>query len=115
MRTGRELVALKTLNEHIDAIHFSPDGTRVVTSSPGKIRMWDAATGVELLALPTPLNLLFAGFSADGSRLGAWIWDGSFSWLSFNHRLQTWDATPINRAIKQPSIPQAVPVMDVVK
>jgi WD40 repeat protein len=60
------------------AAAFSPDSTRVVTASEDEtIRMWDAATGQELLRLPHPgpefrgprYHPIRLGFSLDGRHL----------------------------------------------
>jgi WD40 repeat protein len=38
---------------HVTALAFSPDGSRLVTAgSDHSVRVWDAETGQELLALP---------------------------------------------------------------
>ena len=65
---------------------FSPDGSRIVTSSVDKTaRIWDAATGGEIAVLDGHTgHLKFAAFSPDGSRVvtasedeTARIWDVS--------------------------------------
>jgi serine/threonine protein kinase/WD40 repeat protein len=76
---------------------LSPDGRRLISSSwvmwrqdRGEIKMWDAASGRELLHLPIRGNGAFA-FSPDGRRLHCISGprDGA------EVELQTWDATPL--------------------
>ncbi len=81
---GRERTRLRGHTGPILAAAFSPDGTRIVTSSrDATIKLWDA-DGRELMTLPTdgrePVHLRF---SADGARLVAaddaaniLIWEG---------------------------------------
>jgi WD40 repeat protein len=63
---------------------WSPDGTRVATSSQdGSVRVWDAASGYELLVIDAhPEGLGYLAWSPDGTRLvttgrndPALIWD----------------------------------------
>jgi WD40 repeat protein len=61
---------------------FSPDGRRVLTSSAdGTARVWDAASGSQLISLHPPGRISGAAFSSDGRRIvastekGAVIWD----------------------------------------
>jgi WD40 repeat protein/DNA-binding SARP family transcriptional activator len=63
---------------------FSPDGTRIATASrEGTAKVWDAATGEELLTLPRHTSIVLAvAFSPDGTRLAtaspdymARVWD----------------------------------------
>jgi WD40 repeat protein len=86
---------LRTLPAHAGAVRglaFSPDGRRLASASfdslraTGEVKLWDADTGQELLALPGQLAV---AFSADGRRLAApaagrlrdvqdiLVWDGS--------------------------------------
>ena len=60
----------------IASIAFSPDGRRLASSARGEIRLWDCATGIELLTL-TQEFLRLAGcgeleFNPDGSRIACW-------------------------------------------
>jgi WD40 repeat protein len=61
-------------------VAFSPDGKRFVTAGgkeqrpdlPGELKVWDAATGQELLDLPGHTTLVCGlSFSADGRRLAS--------------------------------------------
>ena len=52
----------------VRSVQFSPDGTRILTSSSNKtVRLWDARTGKPLGALPEPGKIvLFNGTSSAG-------------------------------------------------
>jgi len=82
--TGKELLVLRGHNGmDIASAYFSPDGKRIVTASGGfycrppwshgsdrTVRVWDATTGKELLAIAdvgTAINC--AVFSPDGTRI----------------------------------------------
>jgi WD40 repeat protein len=56
---------------------FSPDGTRIVTGSTDQTaRVWDAASGRELLALRGHKGgVRSAAFSPDGARIVTASWD----------------------------------------
>jgi WD40 repeat protein len=61
------------LSGHIDDVwdaQWSPDGRRIGTTSyGGTARIWDAATGEELLALEHPAPARFFNWSPDGRRI----------------------------------------------
>ena len=50
---------------------WSPDGTRLATSFGGSIKVWDAATGDELLTIGTLLKVTDIAYSPDGARIAA--------------------------------------------
>lgn len=60
-------------------VTFSPDGTRIATAgSDGTARIWDAATGVEIMRLTGHENQVSGvAFSPDGGMLATTGWDGS--------------------------------------
>jgi WD40 repeat protein len=63
-------VAVLVHGDRIDRAALSPDGTLAVTTGrDGSARIWDAATGEIVLALPHDAPLLDARFSPDGSQL----------------------------------------------
>src|SRR5262245_10331089 len=70
---------------YVLSVAFSPDGKRLATVSVNAtVKLWDAATGQELLTLNTNQGqILEVAFSPDGKRLATWS-DGSFVGL--------WDA-----------------------
>ena len=70
--------ALRTLKGHttpVRSVAFSPDGTRLATSSAdNEVKVWHAASGQELRTLQGPS----VAFSPDGMQPGAGErgWDG---------------------------------------
>jgi WD40 repeat protein/DNA-binding SARP family transcriptional activator len=82
-----ELHILQTIPAHdsaVTGVAFSPDGTRIATSSADKTaKVWDAATGKLLLTLKTDVDVWDVTFSPDGKRLATSgftdviIWDAS--------------------------------------
>ncbi len=65
---------------------FSPDGSRIVTASGDKTaKVWDAASGAEILTLKGHTDTVFsASFSPDGSRIVT---------ASRDNTAKVWDAT----------------------
>jgi eukaryotic-like serine/threonine-protein kinase len=72
----------------IMCITFSSDGRQIASGGvgkprfdltllqPGEAKVWDAATGKEILALPTqPMHIAGVAFSRDGKRLVTASWD----------------------------------------
>ena len=67
----------------VRSVAFSPDGTRLATSSyDDRVRVWDAASGEKLLEVRTDI-LTMVAFSPDGTRLavgggfGVQVWDAA--------------------------------------
>jgi WD40 repeat protein len=63
----------------VAGVAFSPDGLRLATAGgDSTIRIWDVATGEEILALPGQTNFIWAvSFTRDGSRLVSVSIDGT--------------------------------------
>jgi WD40 repeat protein len=68
-------VRLEQAGSSVDALAWSPKGDRVATISNGTIRIWDPATGRELLSIPDRAWSL--SWSPDGKRLASGGEDGS--------------------------------------
>jgi WD40 repeat protein/DNA-binding SARP family transcriptional activator len=63
--------------DNVWGARWSPDGTRIATASlDGTARIWDGATGEELLAVKGPGRLSFAAWSPDGTRIVTTGWGG---------------------------------------
>jgi WD40 repeat protein len=74
--TGRVLLTLGTPSDKTGSVYsiaYSPDGRRIVsTGEDASVRIWDAATGLEVLTLPRNDRAgRCAAFSADGLSLAA--------------------------------------------
>lgn len=77
-------------------VAFSPDGKRMASASGLQVKIWDAASGQELLSLTAPAqkpySMVFGlAFTPDGNRLLAALNDGTVKY---------WDATPLPAAVK---------------
>jgi serine/threonine protein kinase/WD40 repeat protein len=96
--SGKLVCRLEGNTSPVASVAFSPDGKRIATESGGKdekweVKLWDAATGRELLSLPAGGGL--AGrlsFSPDGHHLLLQSADGESL---------TWDAAPRAAAATQ--------------
>jgi WD40 repeat protein len=95
---GRELLTFKGHTAAVVSVAFSPDGTRLASSSshpnsigsnsdrggPGEVKVWDAQTGRELLTLKGHSRFVNSvAFSPDGMRLAT---------LSRDNTVKVWNA-----------------------
>jgi WD40 repeat protein len=73
--TGEMLLTLPRRSAYVVSVSFSPDGTRIVTTSDdGIVRIWDANTGKDLLTLyGQTANTANADYSPDGTRIATTI------------------------------------------
>jgi WD40 repeat protein/serine/threonine protein kinase len=70
VESRRELLSLNGHSEVVFSVAFSPDGRRIVTCSrDNTAKVWDAATGANLLTLRHRLQIERASFSSDGKRI----------------------------------------------
>jgi WD40 repeat protein len=80
-------VTLSGIGTAVDRTEFSPDGRRILTSG-GVVKLWDAASGLEVLTLKAGgATTGTAFFSPDGNT----IWGG----LDEQGHLWGWDGTPV--------------------
>jgi eukaryotic-like serine/threonine-protein kinase len=97
VQTGSELLEFKGHTGAVASMAFSPDGTRLASSTglpgaystgadqgdPGEVKIWDAQTGKELMTLKGHRRFVnCVTFSPDSKRLAT---------LSRDNRLKVWD------------------------
>jgi WD40 repeat protein len=85
--TGREELNLRGHALTVNAVAFSPNGSRLVTGSNDRtIKLWDAQSGEEVFTLTGHLGgVLAVAFSPDGGRLASG---------SIDYSARVWGATP---------------------
>jgi WD40 repeat protein len=92
--TGQEILSFTGRTGEVTSVSYSPDGKRIVCGSggqdqqgdplPGEVKMWDAATGQELLSLKGHLgNVRSVAYSPDGRCIVSG---------SEDHTIKVWDA-----------------------
>jgi serine/threonine protein kinase/WD40 repeat protein len=78
-------------------VAFSPDGSRLMASGDRMFRLWETATGAEVLTIPLnhePNTRNWCCFSSDGHK----IWAG----LDEKRQVWGWDATPLENRMSAP-------------
>jgi WD40 repeat protein/serine/threonine protein kinase len=100
--TGKERSVLRGHNGRVELVAFSPDGSRIATTTGvafgagqtgNEVKIWDSESGAELLTLKGPFCIPSGmAFSSDGNRLL------QVGWTTANQMdpevVKTWDATP---------------------
>lgn len=72
LASQREIAILKPADREVfDFASFSPDGTKLLTSTRHTTTIWDATTGKSLQTLSAAVDIDWGRFSADGSRVFA--------------------------------------------
>jgi WD40 repeat protein/serine/threonine protein kinase len=85
-RTGKLLATLRGHAAAAAGLAWSPNGKRLASASrDGSLKIWDTASGRELLTLSAGSQPMAPAFSPDGNRLATLCADGV---------LRIWDATP---------------------
>jgi WD40 repeat protein/serine/threonine protein kinase len=70
--SGHKLVSFKGHTAEVDAVAFSPDGSRLVSIDRERtLKLWEASTGVEMLSLKNPQSLFAVRFNPAGDRIVA--------------------------------------------
>ena len=69
VQTSRVRMTLTGHTAAVNDVVFSPDGKRLASSSEDGVRVWDPATGQQLLFLGDRPNASDVAFSPDGNRL----------------------------------------------
>ena len=76
--TGKEIAAIEGHNAPLNSATLSPNGKRLVTSGEDSlIKIWDTATGLELLTIKVGANVNTTAFSPNGKILAGAVADGT--------------------------------------
>jgi hypothetical protein len=96
---GGEPRVLAGIGGRVKDLAFSPDSRRLATLAVGaagrvEIKVWDPASGQELLTLPEPEQAAFIRFSADGHKLYVFDYEGR----------KAHDASPLPPVLEAPDV-----------
>jgi len=81
--SGKETLRFQDQAGGIYSLVFSPDGRRIASHGGGKVKIWDAATGLVLMTFDGHFEGFELVFSPDGRRIAASDLDGA---------VEVWDA-----------------------
>jgi WD40 repeat protein/tRNA A-37 threonylcarbamoyl transferase component Bud32 len=93
--TGRLLHSLQTSGSYVGGVAYSPDGERLAAATfdmfrnRGEVKLWDTASGREVLSLPGQFSVAFSG---DGRYLAAPAPGG----LTQRGKVHLWHGAPSN-------------------
>ncbi len=92
--TGKELLRIPAHDLLIKGLDFSPDGSKLVSSSGGvgKIKVWNALTGEQLLKISEPYWVNCVRFSPDGGWIASASGNLSVLGPARPGSLKVWDA-----------------------
>jgi WD40 repeat protein len=78
VETGNRVHSLAGHGRELRALTFSGDGRRLASASDDDtVKIWDVATGQEVLSRPAPHTVVDLGFTSDGKKLMAVGRDGA--------------------------------------
>lgn len=79
-RSGELIATLPGHNSRVNFIAFSPDGRRILTGDARKMRLWDAATGTELVQFEKPAQAVYGEFSPNSQLVLGNDWGTAALW-----------------------------------
>src|SRR5262249_32998102 len=107
--SGRERYTLRGHTARVLAVAFSPDGRRLTSAGsgqdpdggplPGDVRVWDTATGQELLTLPGTYGVSGLAWDPDGRTLAG---------AASDKPVKLWEADPPEQLLTPPGPPGKV-------